>query len=92
MSRLTDDILSKDWRRPSLIFNLALDYYMATEQDVNMPVCPCCDRHDNTTRLRRLNTLYPDELDNWIVSCIMCYVEGYVYYQKLFAAYESNVL
>jgi len=66
--------------------------YIVTDADVNMPVCPCCDRIDNTTRMRRINTAYHNDNDNLLVSCAACYQETIDYYAELVAEYWDGVL
>lgn len=45
-----------------------------TEQEA--PRCPCCEQaNDGTVALRRENTAYCNDVDNWLISCRACFDE-----------------
>jgi len=38
------------------------------------PRCPCCERpNDGTVAIRRENTAYCNDVDNWLISCRDCF-------------------
>lgn len=57
------------------------------------PRCPCCERpSDGTVAIRRENTAYCDDVNNWLISCRDCFDERDEQWAEDWAEYYSMVM
>jgi hypothetical protein len=54
--------------------------------------CPCCDRLDQTVRVRRRNSSYVNDTLNWLHSCASCFREDFEHFGDLWSDYYANVM
>lgn len=60
------------------------------ETKSDLTICPNCRRERKDIANRRLNTLYTNEPDNWLESCLDCYGERIDYYNERWDEYRSS--
>ena len=54
------------------------------------PRCPCCERpNDGTVAIRRENTAYNNNVNNWLISCRDCFDERDKYWAEAWDDYYS---
>lgn len=54
------------------------------------PRCLCCERpNDGTISIRRENSAYCDEVDNWLISCRDCFDKRDEYWAEAWEDYYS---
>lgn len=51
----------------------------------------CAEKKDDIAK-RRLNTAYPDDASNWMLSCGECFEEARAYYAERWTDYYNEVL
>jgi hypothetical protein len=58
--------------RMRMLSGMEWDNLFLTEQEA--PRCPYCERpNDGTVAIRRENTAYCDDVNNWLISCRECF-------------------
>ena len=66
------------------------DLFLTTQE---APRCPCCEcPNDGTVAIRRENTAYCDDVNNWLISCRNCFDERDEYWAEQWADYYSMVM
>jgi len=53
-------------------------------------VCPLCNKQKENIQVRRLNTRYADDSENWLDSCHECYLEAVEHYRELWGEYYAS--
>ena len=55
------------------------------------PRCPCCEKpNDGTVALRRENTAYCEDINNWLISCRDCFDERDEYWNERWEDYYAS--
>jgi hypothetical protein len=66
------------------------DLFLSTAE---APRCPCCGRpNDGTVAIRRENTAYCDDVNNWLISCRTCFDERAEHWAEQWEDYYSMAL
>jgi len=66
------------------------DLFLSAQES---PRCPCCERpNDGTVAVRRENTAYRDDVNNWLISCRGCFDERDEYWEEAWEDYHSMVM
>lgn len=58
----------------------------------NNQQCPCCKQIDRSVRVRRLNTEYVEDSNNYLYSCLACYDETFEHYADMWQDYYGAVM
>ena len=61
--------------------------------EAEAPRCPCCEEpNDGTIAIRRENTAYCDDVNNWLISCRVCFDERDEHWTDAWEDYYGMVM
>lgn len=58
----------------------------------HITTCPDCAETSNSVAIRRLNTAYCNDIENWMVSCEECFDRTVDMYDEMWQDYYSSVM